>query len=385
MDIFSSRLNRFPESAISEMNVLAEQTNSINLASGYPDYNPPQEIIEAAVQALHQGYNQYAHPAGSIRLRTALAQKHSRFSGLQIDPEEHITITCGGTEAMLVALTAICNPADRVLIFSPYYENYAVDVHLLDAEPVYIPLPPPDFQFDRDALRREFQRGARAIIVCNPSNPSGKVFSYEELHFIAELAREFNTYVITDEVYEHIVFPPHRHLYMAAFPGMFERTITCGSLSKTYAITGWRLGSVIASPAVTEKVRKVHDYVTLGTAAPLQEAAVVGLKFPDSYYQTLLQGYIESRDILLGYLDQAGLKYIPPQGAYFVLVDISEFPFKDDWDFCRWMAKEVGVTGVPGSSFFNEPVHHLVRLNFAKSPSTLHEAGQRLLRIKDKI
>jgi aminotransferase len=385
MPSFSSRLDRFPESAISEMNVLAEQTNSINLASGYPDFDPPQELIEAAVQALRQGYNQYAHPAGSLRLRTALAAKHSHFSGMEIDPQAHVTITCGGTEAMLVTLAALCNPSDRVLIFSPYYENYAVDVHLLDAQPVYIPLPPPDFRFDPQQLRKEFERGAKAIVVCNPSNPSGKVFTREELSFIAALAKEFDAYVITDEVYEHIVFPPNRHTFVAALPGMFDRTITCGSLSKTYAITGWRLGTVIAPAAITDQIRKVHDYVTLGTASPLQEAAVVGLNFPDSYYQTLLEGYLEARDILLGYLNQAGLKFIPPQGAYFVLVDISEFPFEDDWAFCYWLAREIGVAGVPGSSFFHEPVKHLVRLNFAKSPATLHEAGQRLLQIRQKI
>ncbi len=381
----STRLTRFTESAISEMNVLAEQTHAINLASGFPDFDPPEEMIEAAVQAIRQGYNQYAHPAGSLRLRQALAAKQSRFSGVSLDGETNVTVTCGGTEAMLTTLAALVNPGDRVLVFSPFYENYAVDIHLLDGIPVFIPLRPPDFQIDRAELTKEVQKGAKALIICNPSNPSGKVFSLAEYEFIAELAETYDFYVITDEVYEHIVFPPNRHIYFSALPGMFKRSITCGSLSKTYAITGWRIGYIIAEQELTHSFRKVHDYTTLGTAAPLQEAAVVGLNFPDHYYQTLIENYREKRDIFLSYLDQAGLKYIPPQGAYFVLVDISDLGFVDDWAFCRWLAREIGVAGVPGSSFFHEAVHHLVRFNFAKSPATMHEAGQRLLRIKSKI
>ncbi len=385
MDSLSSRLARFPESAISEMNALAAQTQAINLASGFPDFDPPQEIIEAAVQALRKGYNQYAHPAGSLNLRQAIAAKQSHFSGLLLDGESNVTVTCGGTEAMLTVLAALINPGDRVLVFSPFYENYLADIHLLDGIPVFIPLRPPDFQIDPAVLTQEVQKGAKALIVCNPANPSGKVFSKTELQFIADLAQTYDFYVITDEVYEHIVFPPHRHYYFSALPGMFEHSITCSSLSKTYSITGWRIGYIIADQKLTLSFRKVHDYTTLGTAAPLQEAAVVGLNFPDQYYQTLLNYYIEMRDIFLSYLDQAGLNYIPPQGAYFALVDISELGFADDWAFCRWLAREIGVAAVPGSSFFYEPVQHLVRFNFAKSPATMHEAGQRLLRIREKI
>ena len=385
MNAISSRLSRFPESAISEMNLLANQTKAINLASGFPDFDPPAEIIEAAVRAIQKGYNQYADTAGSARLRRAIAAKQSHFSGLTLNGEENITVTCGGTEAMLTTLATIINSGDRVLVFSPFYENYAADIHLLDGIPIYIPLHPPDFQINQAELRDEAQQGVKAMIICNPTNPSGKVFTLQEYQFIADLAEEYDFYVVTDEVYEHLVFPPNHHIYFSALPGMFERTITCSSLSKTYAITGWRIGYTITNPVLTRSIRKAHDYITLGTAAPLQEAAIVGLNFPDDYYEKLISNYLEMRDIFLSYLDQASLKYIVPQGSYFVLVDISDFNFADDWAFCRWLAREIGVAAVPGSSFFHEPVHHLVRFNFAKSPVTMHEAGSRLLMIKEKI
>ncbi|RCK71683.1 MAG: Aspartate aminotransferase [Anaerolineae bacterium] len=385
MKPLSSRLSKIPESAISEMNDLARLTKAINLASGFPDFDPPEALIEAAVEALRGGYNQYATTAGVTTLRRAIAAKFTRFSGLEVDGDEEVTVTVGGSEAMFLVLAALCDPGDRVLIFSPFYENYAVDLHLLDAQPVYVNLAPPEFQIDRQALRREFERGAKAIIVCNPSNPSGKVFSEEELRYIGELVQEFDAYLITDEVYEHIVFPPHRHVYAAALPGMFERTITCSSLSKTYAITGWRLGTIIASDEITAKIRTLHDYITLGAAAPLQRAAITALNFPDEYYQNLTRQYGEMRDIFLGYLERSGIGYIPPQGTYFVLADISPFGFEDDWAFCRWLAKEIGVAAVPGSSFFAEPVRHLIRLNFAKRPETLHQAGERLLRLREKL
>ncbi|MCX8061340.1 MAG: aminotransferase class I/II-fold pyridoxal phosphate-dependent enzyme [Anaerolineales bacterium] len=381
MKKFSPRLNKIPESAISEMNNFARLCKAINLASGYPDFDPPQAIIEAAVSALRRGHNQYADTAGSGSLRRAIARKFSRFSGLEVNADDHVTVTVGGTEAMFLVLAVLCEPGDRVLIFSPFYENYAVGLHLLDAQPVYVHLRPPDFQIDRAALRSEFEKGAKAIIVCNPANPSGKVFSEEELRFIGSLAQEFDAYVITDEVYEHIIFPPNRHVYAAALPGMFERTITCGSLSKTYAITGWRLGTVIANEEITEKIRLVHDYITLGAPAPLQTAAITALELPDSYYEEIARQYTEMRDIFLDYLEKSGFKIIPPQGTYFVLADISPFGFDDDRQFCYWMAREVRVAAVPGSSFFAEPVNHLVRFNFAKRPETLHEAGRNLLDI----
>lgn len=385
MKKFSPRLNKIPESAISEMNNFARLCKAINLASGYPDFDPPEAVIEAAVSALRRGHNQYADTAGSGGLRRAIARKFSRFSGLEINGDDHVTVTVGGTEAMFLVLTVLCEPGDRVLIFSPFYENYAVGLHLLDAQPVFIHLRPPDFQIDRAALRSEFEKGVKAIIVCNPANPSGKVFTEEELLFIGSLAQEFDAYVITDEVYEHIVFPPHRHVYAAALPGMFERTITCSSLSKTYAITGWRLGTVIASEEITEKIRLVHDYITLGAPAPLQTAAITALELPDTYYEEIARQYTEMRDIFLSYLEKSGFRYIPPQGSYFVLADISPFGFEDDRQFCFWMAREVRVAAVPGSSFFAEPVNHLIRFNFAKRPETLHEAGRNLLEIPKLI
>jgi aspartate/methionine/tyrosine aminotransferase len=285
---------------------------------------------------------------------------------------------------MMVSMMTACNPGDKVIIFSPFYENYAADVILCGAVPIHVELRPPDFSFDPDELRRAFEQGAKALVLCNPSNPCGKVFTRDEVLFIASLAEEFDAFVLTDEVYEHIVYPPHRHTYFASLPGMFERTFSCSSLSKTYSMTGWRLGYVIASPPVINEARKVHDFLTVGAAAPLQEAAVTALELPDSYYQELQTLYSEKRSLFLRYLDDAGLHYTKPDGAYYVMVDISEFGWKSDTAFCEWMAREVGVAAVPGSSFFHEPMNHLIRLHFAKRPETLHAAGERLLELRNK-
>ena len=382
MQSLASRLDIFSESLINEMHVLADRTGAINLSSGYPDFDPPQALLEAAEIALKSGYNQYAIPWGSFNLRCALAKKQSRFTGLEIDPEEHVTVTTGGTEAMIAVMLAVCNPGDRMIVFSPFYENYAPDIRLAGAEPIYVSLHPPKLAFDPDELKSAFQSGAKALVLCNPSNPSGKVFSPDELQLIASLAIEYDALVIADEVYEHIVYPPFRHTYISSLPGLFERTISCSSLSKTFSITGWRLGYTIAPQHITLAIRKLHDYLTLGTAAPLQEAAVTALGFPDTYYANLLSGYARRREIFLDELDKAGIGYIPPQGAYFVLADISLFGFDDDLDFCYWMAKEIGVAGVPGSYFFHEPVNRFVRLNFAKREATLREAGERLGKLK---
>jgi aspartate/methionine/tyrosine aminotransferase len=285
---------------------------------------------------------------------------------------------------MMAAMMTVCDPGDRVIAFSPFYENYGADAILSGAEPVFVPLHPPDFEFDPDELRRAFATGVKALILCNPSNPTGKVFTREELQCIAELAQEYDAFVITDEVYEHIVYEPNQHTYIAGLPGMLERTISCSSLSKTYAVTGWRLGYVIASSEVIGGARKVHDFLTVGAPAPLQEAAVTALDFPLSYYEELQAAYTRRRDYFLGYLDRAGLRYTVPQGAYYVLVDISDFGFADDTAFCVWMAREIGVAAVPGSSFFQEPVNHLVRFHFAKREETLAAAGSRLLRLKER-
>ena len=381
MPTTANRLTRLADSAITEMSRLSEQYNAINLASGFPDFDPPPELLAAAESALRQGHNQYSLPWGSSRLRQALAEKQSRFMGLDIDPEAHVTITCGSTEAMMAALVVVCDPGDKVIIFSPFYENYTADTLLLGAIPIYVPLHPPEFNFDPLELRRAFEQGAKALILCNPSNPCGKVFTTSELKTIADLAKEFDALIITDEVYEHIVYPPNKHTYIASLADMFERTISCGSLSKTYAITGWRLGYVIAPASISDEIRKIHDFLTIAAPSPLQEAAVAGLRFPDSYYQHIQAEYGQRRKIFLDYLDQAGIPFTPPQGAYFVLADISRFGFSDDVEFCRWMVKEIAVSAVPGSSFFNEPVKNLVRFNFAKRLDTLTEAGKRLIQL----
>jgi aminotransferase len=364
------------------MTRISNATGAINLSQGFPDFSPPEELLRAAEKAARNGPHQYAVTWGAVKFRKALAEKHSRFSGLSIDPDKNIVVTCGSTEAMMASMMACCNPGDKVIIFSPFYENYTADTILTGAIPIYVPLRPPKFEFDEIELRKAFEQKPAALILCNPSNPTGKVFSYDELSIIAKLAIEFDTFVITDEVYEHIVYSPNKHIYMATLPGMFERTVTCSSLSKTYSITGWRLGHVIAAEPVIEGIRKVHDFLTVGAAAPLQEAAVTALEFPDSYYHNLLKSYEDKRKLFLKHLDNAELEYISPQGAYYVLVDISMFGWSSDIKFCEWMAKEIGVAAVPGSSFFREPVNHLIRLHFAKKAETLDRAAERLLNLK---
>ena len=381
----SSRTSHFGESVIRRMTRVANTHNAINLSQGFPDFAPPEALLQAAERAARQGPHQYAVTWGAPNFRQALARKQSHFMGLPLDPESNLVVTCGSTEAMMAAMMTACNPGDKVIIFSPFYENYVADTILSGAEPIHVTLRPPDFAFDPDELRRAFAQKPKALVLCNPSNPSGKVFTREELLFIAQLAEEHDTFVITDEVYEHILYAPHQHTYFAALPGMFNRTISCSSLSKTYSITGWRLGYVIAPPTVIDCVRKVHDFLTVGAAAPLQEAAVAGLEMPASYYQELQALYTTKRDIFLNYLDQAGLSYTRPQGAYYVMVDIREFGWDDDTAFCEWMAREVGVAAVPGSSFFREPVRHLIRLHFAKQAATLHAAGEKLLKLRQRV
>ncbi|MGD2159041.1 MAG: aminotransferase class I/II-fold pyridoxal phosphate-dependent enzyme, partial [Anaerolineales bacterium] len=297
----ASRLEHFTESVIREMTRIADEHGAINLAQGFPDFDPPEELIAAAVRALYAGHNQYGLTWGTKNFREALARKQSRFMGLKIDPDLNVTATCGSTEAMIAALMAVCNPGDRVIVFSPVYENYIPDTILAGAEPIYIPLKPPNFSFDPRKLAEGFRKGAKAVVLCNPSNPTGKVFSHEELRILAQMVRDHNAFVITDEVYEHIVYPPHQHRYIASLPGMFEHTISCGSLSKTYAITGWRLGYAIAAKGITDDVRKVHDFLTIGAPTPLQEAAVTALEFPESYYCDLRDAYTSRRDLFLDY------------------------------------------------------------------------------------
>jgi len=383
----SKHTEGFTESVIRRMTRIAMEHGAINLSQGFPDFDPPADLTAALAKLAPAGPHQYAITWGAANFRTALAKKQSRCMGIPIDPEKNITVTCGSTEAMMAAMMSVVNPGDKVIVFSPFYENYGADAILSGAEPVYVPLVPPEFNFDRAVLRAAFEQGSKsapvkALILCNPSNPSGKVFTREELLYIAGLAEEFDTWVITDEVYEHIVYKPAEHVYFATLPGMAERTISCSSLSKTYSITGWRLGYTIAAEKVTNIIRKVHDFLTVGAAAPLMEAAVTALHFPLNYYDDLLALYTKKRGLFLGCLDQAGLIYTRPQGAYYVLVDVSEFDGKDDTRFCEWLAKEVKVAAVPGSSFFREPVNHLIRFHFAKKEETLLAAGERLTELR---
>jgi aspartate/methionine/tyrosine aminotransferase len=378
MPATARRLEVFQESVIREMTRLANQHDSINLAQGFPDFDPPEMLIEALVRSARGPFHQYSITWGAARFRQALAAKIQRHQGLEIDPERHLVTTCGSTEAMMVAMMTACNPGDKVIVFSPFYENYAADAILSGAEPIYVALQPPDFGFDPDELRRAFAQKPKALVLCNPSNPSGKVFTREELLFILDLAREHDAFVITDEVYEHIVYPPHVHIPFATLPGAWERTITCGSLSKTYSITGWRLGYVVADGPIIAQARKVHDFLTVGAAAPLQEAAVTALDFAEDYYEELLEMYVEKRDLFLGYLQQTGLPFTTPQGAYYTLVDISSLGYANDRLAAEEITKNIGVTGVPGSSFFREPVHRYIRFHFAKKTETLRRAGERL-------
>lgn len=374
----SKRTENFTDSVIRRMTRISMQYGAVNLSQGFPDFDPPAQLTDALSQAALKGPHQYAITWGAQNFREALALKQSRFTGMSVDPNTQIVVTCGSTEAMMCAMMTVVEPGDKVIVFSPFYENYGADAILSGAQPIYVPLNPPGFGFDADVLEDAFRKGAKALILCNPSNPCGKVFTREELLVIAQLAEKYDAYVITDEVYEHIVYAPHSHTYFSALPGMAQRTLCCSSLSKTYSITGWRLGYIISSPEIIGTAKKVHDFLTVGAAAPLMEAAVPGLMMPDSYYEKLRVDYTEKRDFFLGGLDSLGIAHTEPQGAYYVLLDISEYGWDDDRAFCEAMAERVGVGAVPGSSFFREPVNHLIRLHFAKQKETLAEALDRL-------
>ena len=380
----STKTANFTDSVIRRMTRIANKYGAVNLSQGFPDFDPPKEITDRLSEIAGKGPHQYALTWGAQNFREALAKKQAYFSGMKVDPDTEIVVTCGSTEAMMAAMMSVTNPGDKVVIFSPFYENYGADTILSGAEPIYVPLVPPTFSFDINLLEAAFKEGAKALVLCNPSNPCGKVFTYEELMQIAELAIKYDAYVITDEVYEHIIYEPHKHVYMATLPGMRDRTIMCNSLSKTYSITGWRLGYVIASPRIIDRVKKVHDFLTVGAAAPLMEAAVTGLEFGEEYYKGLQAHYTHMKNLFVGGLKELGFTFTEPQGAYYVLLDVSEFEVKDDVAFCEWMAEHVGVAAVPGSSFFREDVHHLVRFHFAKKDETLKEALSRLAHLKER-
>ena len=385
MPELSNRTATFTDSVIRRMTRISNKYGAVNLSQGFPDFEPPREILDRLAEVTNEDFHQYSITWGAQNFREALAEKQSRLMGRSIDPNGEIVVTCGSTEAMMAAMMSVTNPGDKVIVFSPFYENYGADTILSGAEPIYVPLIPPEFSFDPDVLEEAFRQRPKALILCNPSNPCGKVFTIDELKIIADLAKKYDTFVITDEVYEHIVYAPHKHVYFASLPDMWERTISCSSLSKTYSITGWRLGYVIAPPHIIDTVKKVHDFLTVGAAAPLQEAAVTGLRFGDDYYKWLQDKYTEKRDLFLKGLDRLGISHTVPQGAYYILLDISEFGYKSDLVFCEKLAEFVGVGAVPGSSFFKEPENRYIRLHYAKKNETLENALERLNDIRKKM
>lgn len=389
MKPLSYRTETFTDSVIRRMTRISNQYGAVNLSQGFPDFDPPEEILDRLSQVAHQNFHQYSLTWGAQNFREALSAKQSKLMGFNIDPDKEIVVTCGGTEAMMAAMMTVANPGDKVAVFSPFYENYGADTILAGAEPVYIPLTPPSYDFDPEVLEEAFRNGAKALILCNPSNPCGKVFTMEEMSVIAELAKKYDAYVITDEVYEHIIYAPHKMIYMASLPGMRERTISCGSLSKTYSLTGWRLGYTVAPAEITERIKKVHDFLTVGAAAPLQEAMVTGLKFGKEYYEGLTAKYAAKRNLMCKGLDDIGLMHNVPQGAYYILIDFKEYMDRigctSDLEFAEILCRDVGVGMVPGSSFFHEPVNNYLRIHFAKRDETLNDALNRLSDIKSKL
>lgn len=391
MPQMSNRIQLFTDSVIRRMTRISDACHAINLSQGFPDFPPPKALTDALKQIADNGPHQYSVTYGADNLREAIAQKASATLRHTVSADDEVLVTCGSTEAMMCAMMTVCNPGDKVAIFSPFYENYMADAILCGAEPVFIPLVPPSYQFDAALLEQAFQQGAKALILCNPSNPCGKVFTRQELERIAVLAIQYDAFVITDEVYEHIIYAPNQHISIASLPGMWERTITCNSFSKTYSITGWRLGYVIASAPVIEGCRKVHDFLTVGAPAPLQEAVVTALHFPTSYYENLQQLYTQKRQFFLDGLDRLGIIHNIPQATYYVMIDISawlalpQFSGWSDLAFCEWMTEHIGVAAVPGSSFFREPVNYLIRLHFAREESTLTEALRRLEKLAAQL
>ena len=383
----SRKAAQFTESVIREMTRLALAHGAVNLSQGFPDFPAPPHLKSAAVDAIDGDVNQYAITWGARDLRHAIAADWAARVGVPIDPDRQVTVCCGSTEAMIATLLAIVDPGDEVIVFEPFYENYGPDAILSGATPRFVRLHPPvtagaTWTFDPDELRAAFSRRTRAIIINTPNNPTGKVFTRAELEVIAALAREWDVTVVTDEIYDHIVYDDAVHVPMASLEGMADRTVTINSVSKTFSVTGWRVGWAVAPVEIAGAIRKVHDFLTVGAAAPLQHAVVTALGYPKIYYEGLAAEYANQRDILCGCLDQVGLRYTRPEGAYFVMVDISQWGFASDVEFAHWMTREVGVAPVPGSSFFPYPENRYIRLNFAKRPATLREAGKRLLKLK---
>lgn len=387
MQSMSRKCAQFTDSVIRRMTRIAIANNAINLAQGFPDFDPPKALTDRLAEVSAMGPHQYPITMGAPNFRQALARKAGRFMGRTLDPDTEMVVTIGSTEAMVDTIFALTNPGDKIAMFSPYFENYRAQAIFADCEPVFIPLVPPTFSFDPNQIEDAFKTGVKAILICNPSNPSGKVFTYEELQTIAELCIKYDVYAIMDEVYEHIIYEGHKHVYMNSLPGMWERTISCSSLSKTYSITGWRLGYAIAPKPIMDKIKQYHDFNTVGAPSPLMEAAVVGLDMPDSYYEEFGAHYAHMKKLFTDGLTAMGMEYTDPQGAYFVLANIGQYlkPGQTDVDFCVEMAEKVGVACVPGSSFFKEDVNDIVRVHFAKKDETLYEALNRLNDLKAKM
>ncbi len=385
--MLARRVQYFSESVIREMTRLSAQYDALNLGQGMPDFEPPQAVKDAACRAIQDGYNQYAITWGAPALRQAIAKKARAFNGLDCDPDENVTVCCGATECMMATMLALVDAGDEVVIFQPYYENYAPDALLSGATPVWVPLRPPGWTFDRDELRRAFSPRTKAVILNTPNNPTGHVFTREELTFIAELCQEHDAYAFSDEIYEYIIYSGRPHISIATLPGMAQRTVTISGLSKTFSITGWRLGYCIAPAAVTAGIRKAHDFLTVGAPHPLQMAGAAALALPDSYYEELREGYRRRRELFLPYLRQAGFEVYEPEGAYYVMTDVAGLGATDDTEFVRWLIKEVGVGAVPGSSFYQprDLGRTKVRFMFAKKEETLHRAGERLLRVRERL
>lgn len=378
---------QFTDSVIRRMTRISLECGAINLAQGFPDFDPPKALTDRLAEVSRLGPHQYPITMGAPNFRRALSKKCEHFMGIAPDPETEMVVTIGSTEAMVDTLFAVTNPGDRVVLFSPYFENYRAQILLVGCTPVFVPLTPPEFHFDADLFEDELRKGAKAILICNPSNPSGKVFTLEELTQIADLAKRYDTYVITDEVYEHIVYAPHKHISMCTLPGMWERTITCSSLSKTYSITGWRLGYALAPKRIMDKIKQYHDFNAVGAPSPLMEAAVVGLEMPDSYYAEFGAHYAHMKRLFTAGLDNLCISYTDPQGAYFVLADLKKYMknYDSDVEFCAEMARKVGVACVPGSSFFREGGEGIVRLHFAKRDETLNAALDRLSNLSQML
>ncbi len=387
MQQLSRKCDLFTDSVIRRMTRISLDCGAINLAQGFPDFDPPKAMLDRLAEVAYQGPHQYPITMGAPNFRAALARKCGRFMGRTLDPDTEMVVTIGSTEAMVDTLFALTNPGDKVIMFSPYFENYRAQTIFADCEPVFVPLTPPEFNFDANVLEDAFKQGAKAILICNPSNPSGKVFTEAELKQIADLCIKYDVYAIMDEVYEHIVYEGHKHTYMNSIPGMWERTVSCSSLSKTYSVTGWRLGYAIAPKEIMDKIKQYHDFNAVGAASPLMEAAIVGLDMPDSYYKEFGDHYAHMKKLFTEGLDRIGIPYTDPQGAYFVLADIGPFmkPGQSDVEFCEEMARKVGVAAVPGTSFFKENVNNIVRLHFAKVDETLNEALERLSKIREKM